>query len=179
MNDLSDVELMRLAATDNELAFAEIVRRYQDVLLNFFLRASVSYSDGQDLVQQTFLRLWRYRRKYQAKDAKFTTFLFLMARQTSIDFFRVETRRRALEEELARTGAMEPSAASASSAGVSGEAIRRAMGRLTPSLRDAVELVVFQDLPYAEAAKVLKLPLGTVKSRIFNALQKLKEFLRS
>jgi RNA polymerase sigma-70 factor (ECF subfamily) len=58
-----------------------------------------------------------------------------------------------------------------------GEAVRRAMGRLTPTLREAVELVVFQDLPYAEAGEVLGVPLGTVKSRIFNALKKLKEHL--
>ena len=45
------------------------------------------------------------------------------------------------------------------------------------TLREAVELVVFQDLPYAEAGEVLGVPLGTVKSRIFNALKKLKEHL--
>ena len=60
---------------------------------------------------------------------------------------------------------------------VSGEAISRAMGRLTPSLRETVELVVFQDLPYVEAAEVLGVPLGTVKSRLFNALRKLKGYL--
>ena len=170
---------MRLVADGNEWAFAEIVRRYQDVLLNFFLRASVSYTDGQDLAQRTFLRLWRYRKKYTAKGAKFTTFLFMLARQVSIDFFRAESHRQAAQEALAQaaaTGLARTPARPAASSG-SGDALSRALRRLTPPLREAVELVVFQDMPYADAAAVLGVPLGTVKSRIFNALRKLKDSL--
>ena len=176
MKDLADAELMRLSADGSELAFSELVRRYQDVLLNFFLRSAVSFVDGQDLAQRTFLRLWRYRKKYRADGAKFTTFLFMLARQESIDFFRAETRRRAQEEAIERAAAdMAPAAGAAGPE--SGDAVRQAMGRLTPVLREVVELVVFQDMPYADAGKVLGVPLGTVKSRMFNALKKLKEHL--
>ena len=176
MTGMADAELMGLAAKGSEIAFAEIVRRYQDVLLNFFLRSAVSFSDGQDLAQRTFLRLWRYRKKYRAGEAKFTTFLFMLARQESIDFFRAESRRHAQEDALAQAAA-ELVPAAGKGAAESGEMVRRAMGRLTPTLREAVELVVFQDLPYAEAGEILGVPLGTVKSRIFNALKKLKEHL--
>ena len=176
MKDLPDAELMQLSAKGSELAFSELVRRYQDVLLNFFLRSAVSYNDGQDLAQRTFLRLWRYRKKYRAGEAKFTTFLFMLARQESIDFFRAETRRHAQEEALAQAAA-ERVPAAGMGASEAGEAVRRAMGRLTPALREAVELVVFQDLPDAEAGEVRGVPLGTVKARIFNALKKLKEHL--
>ena len=176
MTDLPDAELMELAADGSELAFAEIVHRYQDVLLNFFLRSSVSYYDGQDLAQRTFLRLWRYRKRYRPEGAKFTTFLFMLARQESIDFFRAEAHRREQEEALMRAAA-ELAPASGGGSAAAGETVRRALARLTPPLRDAVELVVYQDLPYAEASEVLGVPLGTVKSRIFNALKKLKEML--
>ena len=101
MNDLADAELMARTAKGDENAFAELVVRYQDVLLNFFLRKGVSYSDGQDLVQRTLLRLWRYRNRY-APTAKLTTFLFLLAGQVAIDFFRAEGHRQGLEEELER-----------------------------------------------------------------------------
>ncbi len=177
MKDLPDAELMRLAAVGREDAFAEIVRRYQDVLLNFFLRSSVSYCDGQELAQRTFLRLWKYRKKYRGGEAKFTTFLFMVARQISIDFFRAERVRHEQAERLllaASDPGFKPRRAVASARG--GEVLR-AMSRLTPALREAVELVVFQDLPYAQAGKILKLPLGTVKSRIFNAMTKLKEYM--
>ena len=176
MKELSDAALMELSAKGSEIAFAEIVQRYQDVLLNFFLRSCVSYVDGQDLAQRTFLRLWRYRRKYSAEGAKFTTFLFMLARQESIDFFRAEARRRVQEDALVQAAA-ELAPAAEAAAPQSGEKVRRAMGRLTPTLREAVELVVFQDMPYAEAGVVLGVPLGTVKSRVFNAMKRLKELL--
>ena len=176
MRGLEDAELMRLAAKGSEAAFAEVVRRYQDVLLNFFVRSDVSYIDGQDLAQRTFLRLWRYRKRYTSERAKFTTFLFMLARQESIDFFRTEARRHAQEEALLRA-ASEQSPASGGGLASAGDAVRRALGRLTPPLRAVVELVVFQDLPYAEAGTVLGVPLGTVKSRISNALKRLKELM--
>ena len=55
--------------------------------------------------------------------------------------------------------------------------VRRAVAQLSPGLRDVVELGVFQDLPYAEVGEILGIPTGTVKSRMFNALRKLKEML--
>ena len=64
VENLRDTDLMALAAAGREEAFAELVDRYKDVLLNFFLRKGVSYNDGQDLAQRTFLRLWKYRTKY-------------------------------------------------------------------------------------------------------------------
>ncbi len=175
MNDVPDAELMSMAAAGRDEAFREIVLRYQNILLNFFLRKCVSYSDGQDLAQRTFLRLWRYRGRYSPQ-AKFTTFLFLLAGQEAVDFFRAEGRRAGLEEGLAHEADVaadvkEPAAPA------EGEDVRRAVARLPEGLRDVVELGVFQDLPYAEVGKILKIPVGTVKSRMFNALRKLKEFL--
>ncbi len=175
MNDVPDAELMSMAAAGRDEAFREIVLRYQNILLNFFLRKCVSYSDGQDLAQRTFLRLWRYRGRYSPQ-AKFTTFLFLLAGQEAVDFFRAEGRRAGLEEGLAHEADVaadikEPAAPA------EGEDVRRAVARLPEGLRDVVELGVFQDLPYAEVGKILKIPVGTVKSRMFNALRKLKELL--
>ena len=61
--------------------------------------------------------------------------------------------------------------------GGSGERVRRAVASLPPGMRDVVELGVFQDLPYADVAEILGIPEGTVKSRMFNALRKLKELM--
>lgn len=190
MNDPTDAELMARTAKGDEKAFAELVVRYQDVLLNFFLRKGVSYSDGQDLVQRTLLRLWRYRNRY-APTAKLTTFLFLLAGQVSIDFFRAEGHRESLEEALERQAETEATAGTMSTSGEtaaacrpadpcddgSGERVRLAVASLPSGMRDVVELGVFQDLPYADVAEILGIPEGTVKSRMFNALRKLKELM--
>ena len=179
MNDGPDAELMARAAKGETAAFAVLVERYQNILLNFFLRRGVSYNDGQDLAQQTFLRLWNYREKY-APEAKFTTFLFLLAGQVSVDFFRAEGRRHGLEERLSREAeiaAALPKSGGTPTDAAAGEDVRRAVARLSPALRDVVELGVFQDLPYAEVGEILGIPTGTVKSRMFNALRKLQEML--
>ena len=94
-----DEDLMRLVReTDSHAAFETLVRRHTQNLLNYFTRCGVQ-QDVEDLAQKVFLRLYRYREKYQAK-AKFTTFLYLMARQVWIDDLRRRSRR---EQEFTET----------------------------------------------------------------------------
>ena len=174
--DMDDVALMLRARDDDESAFTELVRRHQKKILNYFIRAGVQY-DCEDLVQQTFLRLYRYRKRYVAS-AKFTTFLFLMARQVWID----ELRRRKRQERLVKKLSDEPPETQAPPqtvhATVAGSLdLAQALASLPEGLRQVVELGVYQDLPYAEISAILGIPVGTVKSRMFNALKKLQKFM--
>ena len=145
-------------------------RKFEKNLLNFFWRQGVSLSEGEDLVQETYLRLWKYKDDY-SPEAKLSTFLFLLARQVRIDALRRVARREAREEGWGREQpqAQRPADACAR------DDVRWAVSQLTEPLREVVELGVFQDLPYAEVAEVLGIPVGTVKSRMSNALKKLKE----
>ena len=149
-------------------------RKLEQNLLNFFWRQGVSYSEGEDLVQETYMRLWKYRGEYRPS-AKLSTFLFLLARQVRIDALRRQTRRESREESWGREAAT--SAASAVGRVDAREDVRWALAQLSDPLRDVVELGVFQDLPYAEVGEILGIPVGTVKSRMSNALKKLKEVL--
>ena len=153
--------------SDDELM--DEARKFEKNLLNFFWRQGVSSSEGEDLVQETYLRLWKYRRDYKPS-AKLSTFLFLMARQVRIDALRRESRRASREENW---GKDQPTVQSAGDS--VREDIRWAVAQLSEPLRETVELGVFQDLPYAEVAEILRIPVGTVKSRMSNALKKLKE----
>ena len=120
------------------------------------------------------MRLWKYRGEYRPS-AKLSTFLFLLARQVRIDALRRQTRRESREESWGREAAV--SAASAVGRLDAREDVRWALAQLSDPLRDVVELGVFQDLPYAEVGEILGIPVGTVKSRMSNALKKLKEVL--
>ena len=154
--------------SDDDVLMAE-ARKFEKNLLNFFWRQGVSSVEGEDLVQETYLRLWKYRRDYRPT-AKLSTFLFLLARQVRIDALRRQTRRTNREEDWGkdRPTVLQPDF------GVR-EDVRWAVSRLSDPLRETVELGVFQDLPYAEVAAILGVPVGTVKSRMSNALKKLKE----
>ncbi len=175
---LDDYALMeRVRREDDRDAFSVLVERYQTILLNFFIRSGVGY-DGEDLVQLTFLRLYRYREKYRPS-AKFTTFLFMMANQVWIDELRKRRRQQKLTDELtlqpeqlSYTDPVEPHREVEARVDLT-----RALATLPVGLRQVVELGVYQDLPYAEIAEILRIPVGTVKSRMFNALAKLKACL--
>lgn len=159
--------------SDEELLAA--AHKFRKNLLNFFWRQGVSYSEGEDLVQQTYLRLWNYRKEYQPT-AKLSTFLFTIARQVGIDAFRRRTRREDREEKWGAENDPSPSQLGEFGKMVDARAdVRWAISRLSEPLRDVIELGVFQDLPYAEVSEILGIPVGTVKSRMSNALKKLKE----
>ena len=96
-----------------------------------------------------------------------------MARQVRIDALRRQTSRKAREE---RYGSESATATRHPCVRIDArEDVRWALSRLSEPLRDVVELGVLQDLPYADVAEVLGIPVGTVKSRMSNALKKLKE----
>ena len=156
---MSDEELMAEA------------RKLEPRLLNFFWRQGVSHFEGEDLVQETYLRLWKYRGEY-VPAAKLSTFLFLLARQVRVDALRRRTRRERREDSWGRERPVAQPPATCER-----EDVRWALSRLSEPLRDVVELGVLQDLPYAEVAQILGIPVGTVKSRMSNAIRKLKEVM--
>lgn len=148
-------------------------RKFEKNLLNFFWRQGVSYFEGEDLLQETYLRLWKYRDRYK-ETAKLSTFLFLLARQVRLDALKAQSRRIKREDGWTKE---RPEATAESPAYCTKEDVRWAVAQLSEPLREVVELGVFQDLPYAEVAEILSIPVGTVKSRMSNALKKLKEVL--
>lgn len=167
-----DVQLMLRAARDDMEAFGLLVEKHQKSLLNFFARCGVE-RDVEDLAQLTFLKLHRMRRAYRPA-AKFTTFLFLIAKQTMLDRVRSDARKAALHERAGREA--EPVVPPPAARGERDDA-RRALSRLSPGLAAAVALVVMQGFEYAEAAEILEVPVGTVKSRVHAALKQMREEL--
>lgn len=168
-----DAELMSETAAGSEIAFTVLVRRHQNALLNFFARMG-ALSDGEDLVQETFVRLYRYRDRYRPS-ARFTALLYHLARNVWAD----RGRKSARVERLA-SGLLTESQISSEPDFVNpGERldVDAALQKLSPKLREVIVLNVYQRLRYQEIADVLGIPLGTVKSRINLALAALKEHL--
>ncbi|MBP7830881.1 MAG: RNA polymerase sigma factor [Kiritimatiellae bacterium] len=167
-----DFELMRLVRGGDPEAMACLVRRHQGPLLNFFRRMGAC-TDAEDAVQETFIRVYNYRDRYRPT-AKFTTFLYTVARHVRNDLLRKVMRREALVERISAEPEATPPAP-----GPGGVAwrldIHAALARLPEKLRGVVVLGVYQGLRQEEIAAVLGIPLGTVKSRMFNALERLKE----
>jgi len=176
-DEMDDALLMeRVCRHDDDRAFSTLVRRFGKKLLNFFARSGVQY-DAEDLVQQTFLRLYRYRDRY-TPSAKVSTFLFILARQVWIDELRRRKRRERLADEFAGEVAQHVAPSAAEEVATAGTVdLGAALARLPEGMRQVVELGIYQDLPYAEIAAILGIPEGTVKSRMFNALAQLRGLL--
>ena len=171
-SDAEDVALMLRASADDADAFSALVRKHEKPLANFFARNGV-YRDVEDLAQATFLKLHRARHGYRPT-AKFTTFLYLLARQILVDHVRATQRRARLHEEAGKElDAARPAPRHRGEA----EDAEDALASLSPPLRETVVLVVMQGLAYHEAAEVLQVPVGTVKSRVSAALRQMKDFL--
>ena len=168
-----DVTLMLQVAGGDERAFTALVRAHQQSLVNFFARMGAS-SDCEDLVQETFVRLFRYRQQYRPA-ARFTTFLYHLARNVWADrgrkIVRFERFAAAYENELQIAGNAAPERPRDTAD------VQAALDRLSPKLREVIVLNIYQGLRYQEVADVLDIPLGTVKSRINLALAALKEIL--
>jgi RNA polymerase sigma-70 factor (ECF subfamily) len=169
-----DRALMQRACRGDREAFTELVRRHQRPLLNFFRRCGV-HTDAEDLVQQTFIRLYRYRDRYTPR-AKLTTFLYLLARQVWID----ELRRRQRTERLRKGLEAEPQPEHAGGGQPEhgGMDIEAALAALPEGLRLVVVMSTYQNMAYADIGAALKIPVGTVKSRMFNALRLLRRTMK-
>ena len=173
--DTSDFALMELVRTGNKDAFAMLVRRHQQALLNFFRRMDV-YTDAEDLVQETFLRIFKYRDRYRPT-AKFTTFLYTVARTTWLDQARRNVRKERLStalEEESREAAGGNSARPLLKLDA-----RDALEKLPEKLRSVVVLSFYQGLAYSEISDVLQIPVGTVKSRMFLAMEQLRRMFEN
>lgn len=166
-----DALLMQEAAGGSLDAFSALIRRHQDPLVNFFRRMGVR-NDAEDLVQETFVRLYRTRQRYRPS-AKFTTYLYVIARHVLADhgrrWFRRERLREGLVREVEVAGVWAPRAGGRLD-------VEEALARLSPKLRSVVVLNVYQGLKQEEIAEVLGIPRGTVKSRMSLALRALKEY---
>lgn len=175
--ELHDEDLMRAVAGGNKDSFAVLVRKYHVALLNFFHRMNVYTGDRDDLVQETFIRLYNYREKYKPA-AKFTTFLYMMARQVQIDYFRRQQRRTILAEAL-KNEPVEELSMGVNRAGFEEkkEMVERALNTLSEEMRCVVVMSIYQGLKYVEIAEILNIPVGTVKTRMFHALQKLEKVI--
>ena len=169
--DDADVLLMLQVAKGDNSAFETLVKRHQKPLLNFFVRMG-AYSDSEDLVQDTFVRLHRYRERYQPT-AKFTTFLYVLAHRVWADLGRKTQRRDRLSASIQTE--VETCSQTADASPMPVMDVEAALDKLSDKLRDVIVLNIYQGLRYQEIADVLNIPLGTVKSRINLAITALRE----
>ena len=168
-----ETQLMLRMKEGSEEAFREIYQLYARPLANFFYRMAWNRSLVDDLVQDVFLRLWRAAPGYEPT-AKPSTYIFRIAHNLWIN---QATRRRAEALEDADRPVERDPAADLERMEVR-QAVQRAIDALPAGERECLVLSEYNGLKYAEISEVLGIPIGTVKSRVFSAVQRLKVALK-
>jgi RNA polymerase sigma-70 factor (ECF subfamily) len=153
--------LVRAAASGDVVAFERIVRTYQQHVWRFLRRLLADDALAEDVAQETFLRVHRRLGTF-AFESKFSTWVFQIARNAGID----ELRRRERRSRLASARPPAPAATGGTDARAELDA---ALASLPVDMREALVLIEVLGYRYHEAAALLGVPTGTVKSRVFHA----------
>ncbi len=169
---LSDEALLGRMGEGDEEALRVLYARYAGLV--FSVAARVAPEAAEDVVQEVFLTLWRKHETFDAQRGPFRSWLARIAKNRALN----ERRRRAArghesEEALVDVADAAPTPDEASWIAHRRDVLRRAVEALPAAQRRAVSLAFFDELAHAEVASVLGAPLGTVKTRIRLALQRL------
>ncbi|HUJ73655.1 MAG TPA: sigma-70 family RNA polymerase sigma factor [bacterium] len=160
-------------------AWEEIVHLYHRRIYNVSYRFAGSAEDAEDLTQEVFIKMYRTLKSYDVSKGAFITWVTTIARNLLVDHFRRSKHDRVTDslesapsgdQDALTLGEQLPDLGPSPDAGVQTQetqrAVHLALRRLSPELREAVILRDLQDLEYREIAQVLRVPEGTVKSRI-------------
>jgi RNA polymerase sigma-70 factor (ECF subfamily) len=183
--------LVRRCIAGDAVAWEEIVQKYNRRIYNICYRFAGSGEDAQDLTQEVFIKMYRTLKSYDVDRGAFMTWVTTITRNLLVDHFRKGKQDRVTDSLDAAASEHEdamplseriPDQAAPPDAHVqsreTGETVHRALQKLSPELREAVILRDLQDMDYREIAAVLKVPEGTVKSRINRGRAELARLLQ-
>jgi RNA polymerase sigma-70 factor (ECF subfamily) len=172
----SDEALLVLIARADEHALAELYRRFGRTAYGLAFRILRDDALAQDAVQEAFLGVWRAADRFLAERAKPSTWVLTLVHRRAVDLVRREQRRRA-EPLEADDDAAAVAASDDPDDFVRREQVRSALGQLPPEQREAIELAYYGGYTQSELAERLGQPLGTIKSRMFAGLARLRDLL--
>ena len=171
------VQLVRRIAGGDQLALHALYQRSHRLVFTSALRITASRETADEVTVDVFYDVWRRAGGYDPENGTVLGWIMNQARSRALDRLRFEQRRKRTDP--GRNDAHdEPSASvDAVESKQQSEMLLRAVGNLSAGERQAIEAAYFSELTHAEVAMRLNEPLGTVKTRIRSALQKLRQAL--
>jgi RNA polymerase sigma factor (sigma-70 family) len=174
--ETSDETLLASVASGDEYALGQLYDRFGRVAYGLALRVIRDERLAEDAVQEAFLAVWRQAASYRPERAPAQSWVLTLVHRRAVDLVRREERRRAnpLEPDV------EPAVGSTAEAAElrdRRETVQRALARLPEEQRRPIELAYYGGFTQSELAERLGEPLGTIKSRMFAGLKRLRELL--
>jgi RNA polymerase sigma-70 factor, ECF subfamily len=169
-------DLLQQVAVDRSVdAFRQLFQAYAPRVKSYMMRQGADPNTAEELAQETLLTVWRKAALYSGEKGSPTTWIFTIARNLRIDRLRREFPWQELPEghdEMASSDIMPDEAVSEAERAVR---VQAALASLPEDQHEVVSLSYIEGLSHSEIAERLKLPLGTVKSRMRLAYQKIRE----
>jgi RNA polymerase sigma factor (sigma-70 family) len=176
---LSDEAVIALTARSDDVALAELFDRFGRIAYGLAFRIVRDEALAEDAVQEAFLAVWRGASRFMPERAKASTWILTLVHRRAVDLVRREQRRRADPLPETEFGGTEESAADAAWLHLERQRVQAALARLPDQQREAIELAYYGGFTQSELAERLGEPLGTIKSRMFSGLARLRELLES
>jgi RNA polymerase sigma-70 factor (ECF subfamily) len=177
---LSDEALVALIARDDEDALAELYDRVSRIAYGLALRVLRDERHAEDAVQEAFLQVWRSAATFRAERAKASTWILTLVHRRAVDLVRREERRQAdpiTDDSIVGQTPQHEQTEEAVWLRFERERVQSALAQLPDVQREALELAYYGGFSQSELAERLGVPLGTIKSRMFAGLARLRELL--
>ena len=174
---LSDEALVALAARSEQSALAELYDRFGRPAYGLALRVLRDEALAEDAVQEAFLALWRTAGRFVPERGKASTWILTLVHRRAVDIVRREERRRADALEQAPEPESQAAVEEEAWLRLQRERVQDALRKLPDQQREAIELAYYGGFTQSELAERLGQPLGTIKSRMFMGLARLRELL--
>ena len=172
MSTRIEQQIVKLLKNGDKKAIALLYENYSDTLYGVILKVISDQDLAQDALQETFIKVWKYSQKYDAKKAKLFTWLYRIARNTAIDKLRSHNLKFEKEIQIADSNVYK-----ISTAGLNQDTIdlQKHVATLDVKYQIVLKALFFEGMTQQEASDELDIPLGTIKSRLKIGLRELKK----
>lgn len=176
---ISEKEIVRLLRDKNEKAVRYLYDNYSKALLGLVFRIVQNQEIAEEILQETFVKIWVNASSYDETKGKLYTWMLNIARNLAIDKVRSSE-----YKQSAKTQTLEKSVDSINKnyeVGYNPDTmdVKALTGKLRPEQKELIDLIYFSGYTQAEAAEKLKMPLGTVKTRVRSAIGELRTYFRT
>ena len=172
-----DRRLVELSLSGDDMAFEYLFNRYGDAIRRLFLQRSTSVEDTEDLLQETFIKVYVNLHRYSA-DYTFGQWVYTIARNTHIDFERRRQKDLSIDDKFSAPAASTPSPEESLISMQQRTQIEHYIECLPSQYRQLFKMRFLEDYSYDEIAEKLHLPMGTVKTQIHRARERMCTLIR-
>ncbi|HTF81591.1 MAG TPA: RNA polymerase sigma factor [Cytophagales bacterium] len=153
-------------------AFEELYDKYSTILLGIAFKITKNQQLAEDVIQESFIKIWKNISSFDSQKSTLFTWMLNITRNTAIDIIRKKSYSHSIQLDAQTLGMLDLQSNNNMNVNIIG--VKELINVLKPELREVIDVVYFGGLTHEEASEQLDLPLGTIKTRVRNALKVLK-----